>query len=190
MFSLDQFISDCRDALAADQSHRFVREVVARAVSDPAGVLKGLGEPKRAEIQTLYHSTDLTILNVIWAPKMTIMPRRSPYVGLYRLVWWSRGQHLLASDPRRPRRQGMRPCAVRERRQTPRAQHHSFRDQSDSPPDRRHSRVPRRFSSRRSAANGIRNRCWKGASTLSGRCSGSKLRMRFLEGRERGTSAC
>jgi hypothetical protein len=34
-----------------------------------------LGEPKRSEVQKLYHSNDLTILNVIWAPRMT--PRDS-----------------------------------------------------------------------------------------------------------------
>ena len=33
MFDLDQFIGDCRAALAADRSHKRVREVVARAVS-------------------------------------------------------------------------------------------------------------------------------------------------------------
>lgn len=48
-FDLDQFIADCQAALNTDPSHKLVREVVARAVSDPAAVLKGLGEPKRAE---------------------------------------------------------------------------------------------------------------------------------------------
>ena len=47
-FDLDRFIADCRLALAADQSHKSAREVVARAVSDPGSVLKGLGEPRRA----------------------------------------------------------------------------------------------------------------------------------------------
>jgi hypothetical protein len=32
MFDLDQFIADCRAALAADKLHKNVREVVARAV--------------------------------------------------------------------------------------------------------------------------------------------------------------
>ena len=71
MFDLDQFIADCRAALAADKSHKNVREIVARAVSDPTAVLKGLGEPRRSEVQKLYHSNDLTILNVIWAPRMS-----------------------------------------------------------------------------------------------------------------------
>ena len=68
MFDLEQFIVDCRTALAADSSHKLVREVVARSVSDPNAVLKGIGEPKRAEVQKLYHAPDLTILNVIWGP--------------------------------------------------------------------------------------------------------------------------
>src|SRR5262245_34351494 len=86
MFDLDRFVAECRSALAADKSHRFVREVVARAVSDPAAVLNALGEPKRAEIQKLYHSNDLTVLNVIWAPRMTIMPhnhRMWAVIGIY-----------------------------------------------------------------------------------------------------------
>ena len=85
-FELEQFVADCRSALAADPSHKLVLEVVARAVSDPAAVLKGLGEPKRAEIQKLYHSDTLTVLNVIWAPKMTIMPhdhRMWAVIGVY-----------------------------------------------------------------------------------------------------------
>ena len=85
-FGLDQFIADCCSARAADPSHKLVREVVARAVSDPGAVLRGLGDPKRAEIQKLYHSDTLTILNVIWAPKMTIMPhdhRMWAVIGVY-----------------------------------------------------------------------------------------------------------
>jgi predicted metal-dependent enzyme (double-stranded beta helix superfamily) len=86
VFELEQFIADCRSARDGDPSHRLVREVVARAVSEPAAVLKGLGEPKRAGIEKLYHSETLTILNVIWAPKMTIMPhdhRMWAVIGVY-----------------------------------------------------------------------------------------------------------
>ena len=43
MFNLDRPVSDCRAALAADRSHRLVREVVAGAVSDPTSVLRVLG---------------------------------------------------------------------------------------------------------------------------------------------------
>jgi predicted metal-dependent enzyme (double-stranded beta helix superfamily) len=97
MFDLNQFVADCRAALAVDKSHKSVREVVARAVSDPADVLHGLGEPKRSEIQKLYHSSDLTILNVIWAPRMTIMPHNHQmwavigvYTGREDNIFWRR----------------------------------------------------------------------------------------------------
>jgi predicted metal-dependent enzyme (double-stranded beta helix superfamily) len=86
MFDLEQFTADCRAALAADSSHKLAREVVARAVSDPNAVLKGIGEPKRAEVQKLYPAPDLTILNVIWGPVMTIMPHNHQMwavIGIY-----------------------------------------------------------------------------------------------------------
>jgi predicted metal-dependent enzyme (double-stranded beta helix superfamily) len=97
MFDLDRFIADCRDALAADQSQRHVREVIARAVSDPGAVLKALGEPKRGVIQTLYRSEDLTVLNVVWPPYMTLMPHNHQmwavigiYTGREDNIFWRR----------------------------------------------------------------------------------------------------
>jgi predicted metal-dependent enzyme (double-stranded beta helix superfamily) len=86
MFTLEQFIADCRAALAADSSHRHVREVVARTVSDPAAVIKRLGEPERPGLHRLHQSDELTILNVIWAPGMTVMPhnhRMWAIIGIY-----------------------------------------------------------------------------------------------------------
>lgn len=83
---LDQLIADCRKALGEDRVERAMREVVARAVSEPAMLLEALGEPKRAEIQKILHSPELTILNVIWGPRMTIMPhdhRMWAVIGVY-----------------------------------------------------------------------------------------------------------
>jgi len=97
MFDLDQFVADCRAALAADPSHKLVREVVARAVSDPVSVLKALGEPQRAGLHKVYQSADLTILNVVWAPMMTIMPHNHDmwavigiYTGREDNIFWRR----------------------------------------------------------------------------------------------------
>jgi predicted metal-dependent enzyme (double-stranded beta helix superfamily) len=45
-----------------------------------------MGEPKRAEMKTLYHARDLTILNVIWGPMMTVKPhdhRMWAVIGVY-----------------------------------------------------------------------------------------------------------
>jgi hypothetical protein len=51
MFDLLQFVADCREAMAVDKSHKYVRRLVALAVSDPAAVRGSrrtatrLGEP-------------------------------------------------------------------------------------------------------------------------------------------------
>ena len=86
MFDLDRFIAECRAAVSRDASHKSVREIVARAVSEPAAVIAGLGAPARAEVQKLYSSSELTILNVIWGPGMTIMPHNHlmwAVIGIY-----------------------------------------------------------------------------------------------------------
>jgi predicted metal-dependent enzyme (double-stranded beta helix superfamily) len=86
MFDLDQFIADCRAACAADKSQREVRDVMRRAVSEPAAVLKALGEPQRAGMHTLHRARDLTILNLVWAPMMTVLPHNHhmwAVIGIY-----------------------------------------------------------------------------------------------------------
>jgi predicted metal-dependent enzyme (double-stranded beta helix superfamily) len=97
MFDLLQFVSDCREALSSDKSYRHVREVVARAVSDPAVVIAGLGEPQLAGLHKLYQAEDLTVLNVVWAPMMTLMPHNHAmwavigiYTGREDNIFWRR----------------------------------------------------------------------------------------------------
>jgi predicted metal-dependent enzyme (double-stranded beta helix superfamily) len=85
MFELDQFIADLRAALA-ERSRQALKEVVARAVSDPASLLRRLGEPDQAAVQVLHQASDLTVLNVIWAPKQLTLPhdhRMSAVIGMY-----------------------------------------------------------------------------------------------------------
>jgi predicted metal-dependent enzyme (double-stranded beta helix superfamily) len=86
MFDKDQFIADCRAALEGDRASRNVREVVARSVSDPAGVLKGLGELKPGGIEPIHRSPELTVINVFWPPNMVIMPHNHSMwavIGVY-----------------------------------------------------------------------------------------------------------
>jgi predicted metal-dependent enzyme (double-stranded beta helix superfamily) len=85
MFELDQFIADLRAALA-ERSRQALKEVVARAVSDPASLLREIGEPEKAAVQVLHHAPDLTVLNVVWAPKQVTLPhdhRMSAVIGMY-----------------------------------------------------------------------------------------------------------
>ena len=102
-----------------------MREIVARAVADPAAVLKGLGEPQIAGVDALYRGEDVTILNVVWAPLMTIMPhdhRTWAVIGVYGgredNMYWRR----IGDEPGETAgRGGGRPLAVDRRRRAARA---------------------------------------------------------------------
>jgi predicted metal-dependent enzyme (double-stranded beta helix superfamily) len=97
MFDKDQFVADCRAALAGRDSARNVREVMARAVADPEAVLRGVGEPKAGGIVPIHRSADLTIINVLWPVNMVIMPHNhlmwaviGIYVGREDNILWRR----------------------------------------------------------------------------------------------------
>lgn len=86
MLDLERFVQDCRDARREDPSHKPVREIMASAFADPRGVLAAVGEPDRAGVYKLHHSDDLTIINVVWGPHMTLMPhdhRMWAIIGIY-----------------------------------------------------------------------------------------------------------
>ena len=86
MFETERFLQDCRNGLREQQAHAAIREIVARAVSEPGQVLQSLGEPKLSGIETLYRSDTLTILNVLWGPGMTLYPhdhRMWAVIGIY-----------------------------------------------------------------------------------------------------------
>ena len=97
MFDKDRFVADCRAALDGADSSRNVREVVARAVTDPGAVLQGLGEPKAGGIVPIHRSADLTVINVLWPSNMVIMPHNhnlwaviGVYVGREDNILWRR----------------------------------------------------------------------------------------------------
>jgi predicted metal-dependent enzyme (double-stranded beta helix superfamily) len=86
MFDLARFTSECVAAASGGAGQQAVREIVARAVEVPHAVLESLGEPRRAEVKTLHRSVDLTILNVVWGPRMTVMPHNHnmwAVIGIY-----------------------------------------------------------------------------------------------------------
>ena len=84
MFDKDHFIQDCMNAVAQGQGA--IRELVAEAISDSVGVMSELGEPEHAGITPIYRSPDLTIINFVWAPCMSLMPHNHQMfsvVGIY-----------------------------------------------------------------------------------------------------------
>lgn len=84
MFDRDRFIDDCIRAVSEGQGA--VAERVAEAVSDGAGVLAQLGPPTHAGINVLYRAPEVTIINFVWAPCMSLMPHDHhmySVVGIY-----------------------------------------------------------------------------------------------------------
>lgn len=102
---VDRFIEDVRRARLENDSQKAIEEVLNRVVSDPGSVLRGLGEPAEAGIYTLHHDDDLTILNVVWAPLMVLLPHNHNMwasIGIYagredNIIWNRSGDRIEAT---------------------------------------------------------------------------------------------
>ena len=84
MFDKERFVDDC--VKAASEGQDAIRELVARAVADGPGVMSGFGAPEHAGIVTLHRAPDLTILNFVWAPYMSLLPHNHQMyavIGIY-----------------------------------------------------------------------------------------------------------
>lgn len=97
MFDLGNLVEDCHSAVRKDPTHRSVTEILKRAMRDPAGLVAAFGEPRKSGIVPIYHAPDLTILNVVWKPMMTVMPHNHEmwavigiYVGREDNIFWRR----------------------------------------------------------------------------------------------------
>lgn len=97
MFDLESFIEECRTAVKEGESTSAVREVIAREIANPNSIVSCLGEPVEGGSNCLYQGPDLTILNVIWPPHMTIMPHNhnmwaviGVYAGREDNIFWRR----------------------------------------------------------------------------------------------------
>jgi predicted metal-dependent enzyme (double-stranded beta helix superfamily) len=102
MFQKERFIEECRAALEESDPRAAIRELVARAVSEPAHIVRALGEPKRAGVETIYRANDLTILNLCWGPRMVFKPhdhRLWAVIGIYggreQNIFYCRSEHGL-----------------------------------------------------------------------------------------------
>lgn len=84
MFRKERFIETCKSLVGEGQ--KAIREAVLEAVVDPAGIVAELGEPDRAGVYPLYQADDLTGINFVWAPYMTLLPHNHnmfAVIGIY-----------------------------------------------------------------------------------------------------------
>lgn len=83
---LEQFIADCAAAINDSAPTKAIRETVARAVADTTALEQMLGTPERGGVEKIHVSNELTIINVVWAPSMMIMPHNHnmwAVIGVY-----------------------------------------------------------------------------------------------------------
>jgi predicted metal-dependent enzyme (double-stranded beta helix superfamily) len=86
MFDVDAFIADCRRLAVEDRPTPAVKELLERALADSAAVVAALGEPDRGGLAVLHTSPELTVLNAVWAPQMTLYPHNHNMwaaIGIY-----------------------------------------------------------------------------------------------------------
>ena len=85
MFDVDTLVAECREVLGEADARGAVREVLLRTLANPSPAAEKLGKDVGG-IEVLYNAPDLTVLNVIWAPQMKIMPhehRMWATIGIY-----------------------------------------------------------------------------------------------------------
>jgi predicted metal-dependent enzyme (double-stranded beta helix superfamily) len=85
IFDVDDLVVACIAAAADPEPRLAIRDVIERAVADPAAIASAL-PPTRAEMVALHVSSDLTVLKLVWAPGMVLGPhdhRMWAAIGLY-----------------------------------------------------------------------------------------------------------
>src|SRR5262249_39697782 len=80
----DELIAECVDALASDQPLAATRIVLERASRNAK--LRDALHHGRTGINVLYNTGDLTVLNVVWPPAITLVPHNHlmwAAIGIY-----------------------------------------------------------------------------------------------------------
>ncbi|TMM55158.1 hypothetical protein [Sulfitobacter sabulilitoris] len=86
MWNLDHFVADCRATIGKPDQQRRIGALMDEALHDPGAVARAFGPPEGPGITPVYVSDDLTILNVVWKPSMTVQPHNHEMwatIGIY-----------------------------------------------------------------------------------------------------------
>ncbi len=105
---MQSFVDDCIAANKESDPQAAVQEVLARGVSDPAKMLKAVGDPTEAGLKVFHRSKTLTIFAASWTPQMNLMPHNhlmwaaiGIYTGREDNILWQRSEGgLEAKDVR------------------------------------------------------------------------------------------
>ena len=86
MFDTDTLINDCLEAVRSEKDpQRAVREILLRTLEKPDPVARAIGKDEGG-LEIYFNSSELTVLNAIWAPGMKLYPhdhRMWACIGIY-----------------------------------------------------------------------------------------------------------
>ena len=74
MFDPDEFVAGCAQALGEADRVGALRQLLDRTGRAPGAVIDALGQPSTGGLTVLHRAPDLTVLNVVWPPGMTLDP--------------------------------------------------------------------------------------------------------------------
>lgn len=101
MFDLDDFVGRCREAVREPDPVPAVREAVDAALTDRAAIRSAL-PAERAELEVLYAGADVTVVKVVWAPRMSFPTHDHltwACIGMYGGAERNRLYHLADDEP-------------------------------------------------------------------------------------------
>lgn len=105
---LERLVDELKRAGEGRDAQAAVHAVLERAVASPRALLRSVGAPLEAGIHPLHRADGLTILNVVWAPMMVLLPhdhRMWATIGIYtgredNILWAAAGPRVGAVGAR------------------------------------------------------------------------------------------
>ena len=92
---VERLVEDIRSAFRDGQGG--VEDKLGQLASQPTRLISDLGEPTKGGIRSLYNDSEITILNIVWAPLMVLRPHDhnmwasiGVYGGREDNVYWQR----------------------------------------------------------------------------------------------------
>jgi len=85
VFDVDAFVADCVAARGETEPRLAIRTGLERALADPGAVGDAL-QPTEGGLTMLHHAPDLTVIHIVWAPRMQLYPhdhRMWAAIGIY-----------------------------------------------------------------------------------------------------------
>ena len=101
VFDVDALVADCRAARADAEPRRAIRAVLERAARRSRRASRDALRPTEGGLELLHHAPDLTVIHIVWAPRMRLYPhdhRMWAAIGIYARPG---GQRLLPPRSRR-----------------------------------------------------------------------------------------